>query len=236
MRIGRMAECACLGGGRGGRQGRATHRVQVEGAGDSYAVWSDQSLIDRSRLHPHRRRRSADRDDTGAARRTGVPRRAVGRRARGVVHLQGSRDGVVVVTGDAVDATRSRNCTWRPCARGSTTTRSSTGCRSWDCCCSSPASPSPWSRRSDGGRASETRRWPRRRQVGGVWGGVIVGGVAGCRAGGVRWSRRALWRPSRDPARGRWCRCGRVGSGGRGVRSTRRPRARSSRSARRSGS
>jgi hypothetical protein len=24
----------------------ATHRVQVEGAGESYAIWSDQSLID----------------------------------------------------------------------------------------------------------------------------------------------------------------------------------------------
>jgi hypothetical protein len=66
----------------------------------------------------------------------------------------------------------------------------------------------------------DTCRWPRYRVGGGVWGGVMVGAVVGCRVVRVVMEGRS-----------RWCRTGRVGTCGRGDWSTRPHRARPSRSA-----
>jgi hypothetical protein len=134
-----------------------THRVEVEGVGEPYAIWSDQSLIDPVC--------TLTGDDGAPIGTTPVPRdERVFLEEPWVAVPEASStftapaDGVVVATCDAVDVTPVQGCTWRPCTRGSTTTRSSTGCRSSDCCSSSAASPWPSSRRSDGRRASEACR------------------------------------------------------------------------------
>jgi hypothetical protein len=81
----------------------AAHRVQVEGAGESYAIWSDQSLIDPVC--------TLTGDDGGSVETTPVPRDErvfleepwVGvPEASSIFTAPG--DGVVVVTCDAVDA------------------------------------------------------------------------------------------------------------------------------------
>ena len=134
----------------------------------------------------------------GAARGTGGARRAMGRRTRGVGDLHGSRRRVVVATCDG-DSSPVSSCTWPRCTRTSLRR---------DAVRRAAPRPAPGVRRHrpgdrDGGQVATTDlAAPDERTTGpsalpgpacgpailmdgGVWGGVMVDGAAGCRAGRV---------------------------------------------------